>query len=301
MTPLTLTHAAAFTSFLAQGHLSDRTRRSYDSTLRPFVQQHAFRLVDQVTLDELERYLDSLVLAASTLNRYRVTLRCFYEYTKRKGWRRDNPALGLRSIKPVRERGEHRTDEVFRYYTDNEVRALLKTAGGSPRLSAVIHLIYESGARIDEILTLHKQSLDRHRLRFRVIGKGNKARWCYFGELAEKALALYIERRQRPHEALFTHRHHTKRNVLAATYDHLAYEWRTTFRGTPFANEVGFHRIRHTFATVRLSTDMPLPVLQALLGHEQIATTLRYAKVTSEKAEGDARKALKKLSKPESS
>jgi integrase/recombinase XerD len=68
-------------------------------------------------------------------------------------------------------------------------------------------------------------------------------------------------------------------------------EWKEATVSHPTLRTTGFHNLRHTFATERAKV-VPLEVLRALLGHENIQTTLIYQKITSEVAREEAHKAL---------
>jgi integrase/recombinase XerD len=73
------------------------------------------------------------------------------------------------------------------------------------RLSALVHLLYSSGARIAEILALDLSDIDFTARKFQVIGKGNKQRWCFYNEDTDFYLNNYIKYYRHPQiSALFT-------------------------------------------------------------------------------------------------
>jgi integrase/recombinase XerD len=73
------------------------------------------------------------------------------------------------------------------------------------RLSALVHLLYSSGARIAEILALDLSDIDFTARKFQVIGKGNKQRWCFYNEDTDFCLNNYIKYyRHSQINALFT-------------------------------------------------------------------------------------------------
>jgi integrase/recombinase XerD len=184
---------------------------------------------------------------------------------------------------------------VVRYLTRKQLEILFKAAEPSPRLAALIALLYESGARISEVLSLPLSALDLQACQFQVIGKGNKKRWCFFGHRAAQALRRYIDGgRHHPHHALFTERHAFSNALRPLSYQMAYRDLREAKDGYSTLNGVRFHDLRHTFATERAQL-VPLEVLRALLGHEKIQTTLIYQKITSQVAGEAARAALQKL------
>ncbi len=124
-----------------------------------------------------------------------------------------------------------------------------------------------------------------------MVGKGNKKRWCYFGEASKAALQAYFLKNEGTHEALFSERLVKSAKVRRLSYATAYREWKEATESRPTLRTTGFHNLRHTFATERAKV-VPLEVLRALLGHENIQTTLIYQKITSEVAREEAHKAL---------
>ncbi len=102
--------------------------------------------------------------------------------------------------------GEHGTDELVRYLKKPELNALYKRSAGNLRMSALITLLHESGARVAEVVALNTTGINLKKCEFQVIGKGNKKRWCYFGEASTTALQAYFQKKDGTHEALFSER-----------------------------------------------------------------------------------------------
>jgi integrase/recombinase XerD len=284
----------AITIFLSECSASERTKRSYESVLRPFAVELEELEIHTITPSTINNYLNSKTISQSTFARYRATFSVFFGFAIEKGWTSVTPIN--KSLRRKFKEEEVHSDENFRYFTNDETKELLTATAQSPRLHAIAQLARDSGCRIDEMLRLDLADIALGKGYLTVRGKGRKVRRCYFGQTAIQAIDRYQSHHRQPHnQALFSHLNRRTGKIERASYSHLAYEWRKTLATTPFGAEIAFHRIRHTFATERLSQDMPLPVLQALMGHEDISTTLRYAKITSTKAEVEARKALAML------
>jgi integrase/recombinase XerD len=157
---------------------------------------------------------------------------------------------------------------------------------------AIINLLHRTGCRIGELLALNLDSIDINNQKFQVLGKGNKQRWCFYSNDAASTLAKYLEySRHQNNLALFTAQHPVTLKVSRISYHTLHDYWREITDTYPQLQGVRIHDLRHTFATERVGL-ISIEELCSLMGHESIQTTLRYAKVTSQKSESAARHAL---------
>jgi integrase/recombinase XerD len=158
-----------------------------------------------------------------------------------------------------------------------------------------VHILHRSGARISEVLALDLENVDRTNRKFQVVGKGNKCRWCFYSQDAEQALEKYVRYYRDPdHLALFTAKQRFSGKITRLSY-HTAYKhWVRLVQPIPELQGIRLHDLRHTFATERVGL-MGIEELRALMGHDNIQTTLRYQKVTSSRAEIVAQKALDTL------
>ncbi|MEO0839789.1 MAG: site-specific integrase, partial [Cyanobacteria bacterium J06643_5] len=94
--------------------------------------------------------------------------------------------------------------------------------------------------------------------------------------------------------ALFTAQQPVTKVASRISYRTVHEYWRKLITDYPELVGIRIHDLRHTFATERVGL-MGIEELRALMGHENIQTTLRYQKVTSVRAENVARKALERL------
>jgi integrase/recombinase XerD len=145
------------------------------------------------------------------------------------------------------------------------------------------------------VLALDMDQINFTKGEFRVTGKGNKVRQCYFGERTSVALRDYIETaKDNTHKALFTERMKSTHLVRRLSYQTAHRDLRDVTSRHKVLKDVRFHDLRHTFATERARI-VPIEVLRALLGHEKIQTTLIYQKITSQVARESAMLALKQI------
>jgi integrase/recombinase XerD len=292
--------ATVATEFLQRSGLARGTIRSYESTLLPLLQEYGRYPIEILDRQSLEEYLSGLTsLSYTTHHRHQATIQALFNFAVERGYIKANPIARLRRRKPDRDKGEHGTDEVIRYLTPEQLTILYQLIASDYRLNALVHLLHHTGARIAEILALDLVNVDRAQQKFQVVGKGNRQRWCFYSAEAAKALELYIRYAKHPSSsALFTAQQPFTLEVSRLSYRTVHQNWTDSIAESPVLQGVRIHDLRHTFATERVGL-MGIEELRALLGHQNIQTTLRYQKVTSQRAEIVARKAFESLQKDE--
>ena len=296
---LTVTLAQVATAFLGRQGLAASTLKSYELTLLSLLKEHGSLPIELVDRQIIKSYLESLdELRYTTHNRHQAIISALFNFAIESGYIQSNPVSRLSLRKPNRERGEHNTDEIIRYLTSQELDILYDLLKKSnARLETIVRLLHRTGARIGELLSLELAQIFQEQGKFQVVGKGNKQRWCFYSEDAEIALKNYIKyyRHQRS-TALFTAQHPTTKVITPASYEAIQADWREVIDQSQDLIGIRLHDLRHTFATERVGL-MGIEELRALMGHENIQTTLRYQKVTSARAEIVAESALNNLTK----
>jgi len=213
--------------------------------------------------------------AASTVARKLASMRSFYAFGQREGWVRSNPAKPLRSPRRPRKLPSFLTaDEIGRLLAAPEAGA----AGGL-RDRAILELMYSSGCRVRELVSLDDADLDLGNATVRIRGKGRRERLGIVGSHARRALKGWLAARPattgrtRP---LFTNRFGGRlsvRGVARLLEKHLATAGLTR-RASP-------HTLRHSFATHLLDAGADIRSVQELLGHKSLVTTQIYTHVTT--------------------
>ena len=295
---MSATLAQVATAFLERSELADSTRKSYEQTLLLLLKHHGRLPIQSIDRQLLISYLESLDnLKYTTHNRIRAIISALFNYAVDSGYIESNPASRLGLRKPVRSRGEHKTDEIIRYLTGSQLDIMYAQVKPDVRLEAIVRLLHRSGARVGEILALDHEQINFEQRKFQVVGKGNKQRWCFYSEDAEIVLNKYIKYYRHPQStALFTAQHPTTHVITRLSYRTVNADWKEAISKSQELEGIRLHDLRHTFATERVGL-MAIEELRALMGHENIQTTLRYQKVTSARAETVAKQALEKLIK----
>ncbi|MDF0556555.1 tyrosine-type recombinase/integrase [Kamptonema sp. UHCC 0994] len=294
--------ATVATQFLERHGLAKSTIRSYEGTLIPFLQEYGripLEIIDRKTVCE---YLNSLEnLAYTTHHRHQAIIQALFNFALEQGYIKTNPIARLRRRKPDPEKGEHQSDETIRYLTNQQIKLLYQVIATDRRMNALVRLLHRSGARIGEVLALNVTDIDWQNQKFYVLGKGNKARWCFYSQDAAEALQNYrqFERPNTTITALFTAQHQFTDEITRLSYRTVHKHWALLISSVPELAGTRLHDLRHTFATERVGL-MGIEELRALMGHTNIQTTLRYQKVTSARAEYIAKEALNSLMQSES-
>ena len=280
-----ITLASLATAFLERPGLAKSTLRSYQSTLIPLLSEYGRWSVEIINRQVLQEYLNRLTdVSYTTHHRHQAVITALFNFAVDMGYLKSNPVAGLTRRKPSREQGEHATAEAVRYLTPNQLSILYHVIKKDARLSALVRLLHSSGARIAEVLALNLEQIDFKARKFQVVGKGNKHRWCFYSEVTQISLNHYFKYYRHPtHPALFTAQQPKNLVVSRLSYRMAHKSWTSLIGNTTELQGVRLHDLRHTFATERVGL-MGIEELRALMGHESIQTTLRYQKVTPQRA-----------------
>jgi integrase/recombinase XerD len=288
--------ASLITQFLERHGLADSTIRSYESTLMPLLQLYGSWSLSILDREILVEYLNNLNdVSYITHHRHQAVITALFNFAVECRYIKSNPISHLKRRKPNPNIGEHNSDNIVRYLTQHQLSILDQAIKKDPRLSALVHLLHSSGARIAEILALDLSDIDFTARKFQVIGKGNKQRWCFYNEETDLCLNNYIKYYRHPQiSALFTAQKPNQEYVSRLSYATAYSTLKNAVKNIPELEDVGFHHLRHTFASQRVGI-MGIEELRALMGHEKIQTTLRYSKITSQRAQEVALYAFEKI------
>ncbi|MBA3527611.1 MAG: tyrosine recombinase [Pseudomonadota bacterium] len=213
-------------------------------------------------------------LAPSTVARRSAALRRFYRFLVDDSLREDDPSAAL--PQPSLQRPLPRVLEaadVEALFADAEHRA----ASGEPlalRNVAILELLYGSGLRASELISLPRAALRKGQPFLILLGKGQKERLVPISTRAEQAVARWLEHVPKDSRWLFPGgTAHLSRVRLFQLVREVA------GKAGIAPDRISPHVLRHAFATHLLAGGADLRVLQALLGHADIATTQIYTHV----------------------
>lgn len=292
-------HLEAFLEMMsAERGAAVNTLQSYErdlDDLHSFLSERSVRLTDAGS-GELGAYLSSLSAQGfkpSSQARRLSAMRQFYKFLYAEGLRTDDPTGILDAPKKGRPLPKTMgVEEVTRLLTRAETEAA--TAGPDQlqrqRMLVLLELLYATGMRVSELVTLPAKVLD-HEGRFLIIrGKGNKERLVPLSQSAIAALKVYgqlqaelaANAKQPAPESpwLFpaaSREGHLPRQVFARDLKDLA------IRAGLTPSMISPHVMRHAFASHLLANGADLRVVQELLGHSDISTTQIYTHVLEER------------------
>ena len=199
-------------------------------------------------------------------------IKSFYKYlTVRTKQLEDNPVADLEYPKLRKS--------LPKYLTLEQSAALLQAVSGpnEKRDYAILMLFLNCGIRRSELVGLNLT--DVYEDRIRVVGKGNKERFVYFGASCRKAIDAYLPERNKKtlsdNKALFGSRDNNRISVTAV---HRLVKKYLLAAGLD-ANNFSAHKLRHTAATMMLSGGVDVKTVQEVLGHENLNTTQIYTHI----------------------
>ncbi|MCE4628223.1 MAG: tyrosine-type recombinase/integrase [Desulfurococcales archaeon] len=258
-----------FISALRAAGASEKTVRAYHAAIKSFV---AFvgpnKPVSSLTSEDYVSWLSELQRRGvnrprgsgstrNTIHYYALFVRKFLRW------------LGLEEDLPVPPRDNGRIEDVL---TQEEVERLLGAVRDLTDL-VIVALLFETGIRVGELLSIRVADVDLNNGTIRVRGKYGKERIVFFGPLSRSAIeALLSQKRLGPYDRLVD-------MSYQAVYKRLK---KLALRAGLDPRKVRPHVLRHTFATEALRRGMSLPALQRLLGHSSIRITQRYLHLVTE-------------------
>ncbi|SMP23692.1 site-specific tyrosine recombinase XerD [Shimia sagamensis] len=274
---------------------SPNTQAAYARDLRDFAtwatgKKHTFDRLAQSDIEDYLLYCDAQGLAQSTRARRLSAIKQLFRFAFEEGWRGNNPAVQIKG--PGRAKRLPKTLDV------TEVDGLLaaarahgRTTGDRLRNTCLMELLYATGMRVTELVSLPVSAARGDPQMLLVMGKGGKERMVPLSPPARDALAAWLTYRDAaediarakgkpPSRFLFASRsasgHLTRHRFYILIKDLAVVAGVSPAKVTP-------HTLRHAFATHLLANGADLRVIQTLLGHADVATTEIYTHVLDER------------------
>ena len=279
----------------AERGAADNTLAAYLRDLEDFANAIAEMSSDPTRAGraEIEAYLSGLAargLSPSTRARRLSAIRQFYRFLFSEGWRDDDPAAGIAGPRRGRKLPETLSEEE----TERLLAAAAEPHGGpakSARLRCMVEILYATGLRVSELVSLPVAAVRGDPRMVLVRGKGGRERMVPLSEPARSALAQWLGYRDAEDERLrkaggqsspflFPSRGKTGHLTRVAFFQSLK---ELAARAGIDPERISPHAVRHAFATHLLANGADLRVIQTLLGHADISTTEIYTHVLDER------------------
>lgn len=259
--------------------LGDASIESYKLDLRSF-NDYIKKDLKNITTEEILQYLNLLRkdLKPKSINRHISALKGFYNYLVDEKHIKSSPLENISVLKTQKN--------LPKYLTINEVDQLLNfplNTAFDYRNKAMLEVMYATGLRVSELVSLEYSNVDLYNSVIRVKGKGKKERIVPIGETASYYLKKYVEEYRNKliikenYNELFLNNHGKpiSRNGFNFILENIRIK-------TKIEKELTPHVLRHSFATHLLEGGADVRSIQEMLGHENISTTNIYTHVVDE-------------------
>ncbi len=274
---------------------SPNTQAAYARDLRDFTgwasgKNHALATLTQPDIEDYLLFCDAQGLAQSTRARRLSAIKQLFRFAFEESWRGDNPAIQIKG--PGRAKRLPKTLEVIEV---DRLLAAARTHGRTTddrlRNTCLMELLYATGMRVTELVSLPVSAARGDPQMLLVMGKGGKERMVPLSPPARDALAAWLicrdagediaqSKGKQPSRFLFASRgasgHLTRHRFYMLIKDLAVAAGVSPAKVTP-------HTLRHAFATHLLANGADLRVIQTLLGHADVATTEIYTHVLDER------------------
>lgn len=263
---------------------SNNTVKAYESDLLSFQKFLNNKDISRVSSEDIQKYMRSFGdKTDKTLARALTTFRMFYDFLIRRNIIKESPMDGIASPK------------IGKYLPDvlsiDEVDRLLDIKPKNNfefRNKCILELLYSTGLRISELVSLKFENINLDDSLIKVMGKGSKERIVPLNDITTDYLKEYIEK-IRPEmlkkvqtDYIFLNNHGKvlTRQAVFKMIKKRALE-------ANIKKNISPHTLRHSFATHMLSNGADIRFIQELLGHSDIATTEIYTHIANEKLKSD--------------
>lgn len=268
--------------------LSDKTKESYTYDLKKYKEYlHSINIVktDEISEENIIsflRYRTDIDDSTSTIAHNLTVIKNFHAYLVKSNILEKDVSINISRPK-LRKK-------IPRAVSVEDIDKLLNIELLTPfdyRNKAMLELMYGSGLRVSELISLDLYDLDFVNCTIRITGKGSKERIVPIGEYCIYYLKLYLKKRssmlkKENCDALFLN-NHGKRMTRQGFFKNL----KVILKKQGLDENIHPHTLRHSFATHLLSRGADLRSIQELLGHSDISTTRIYTHVSDEKVRND--------------
>lgn len=264
--------------------LASNTVVSYERDLKSYLlyvskveEISSLDAVSRPTIIQFLKFLTDNGKSSKTIARHIASIRSFHQFLLREKVTTQDPTVHI-----DRPKQEQKLPQVMSL---EEVQALLDSPDTNKvfgiRDKAMLELLYATGMRVSELISLNLSDVHLTMGFVRCIGKGNKERIIPLGTMAQNAITNYIEEsrnqllKKKTTDALFV-------NLYGNRLTRQGF-WKILKKLTKEAGiekELTPHTLRHSFATHLLENGADLRAVQEMLGHADISTTQIYTHVT---------------------
>lgn len=248
------------------------------------------KTLDNLTLSDVRKYRVFLAdktdekgagLAKVTQNYYIISLRSFLRYLIKND---------IKTLEPSKIDLPKTESRSVKFLERNMVERLLTapdtTKEEGIRDRAIMELLFSTGLRVSELVSLNHDQINLDRREFGIIGKGRRSRIVFVSESAASWIQKYLNERKDKYKPLFIRYSGAideqeggeKMRLTARSVERIVKKY---VRSTRLPVDATVHTLRHSFATDLLTNGADIRSVQEMLGHKNIATTQIYTHITN--------------------
>ena len=271
---------------MVESGVSNNTTQAYKADLCQYIEAIKPLLPEKVNTKDIEEYLNKIrdsEYSSKTLSRKISAIREFYKFLQSENIIAENPTNKIRTPKIGKTLPFFLTSDEIKKICDT---AVIKKDFYTIRMAVMIKLMYASGLRVSEVVSLPEGAINFDLGQVLIFGKGSKERIVPISKEVKDDIRKYLEYRdaflgKRKSKWLFPSIRSLSGHITRAGF----------FKNLKkIAEQAGLdavkihpHVLRHSFATKLINSHADLRSVQKMLGHENIATTEIYTHVTTEK------------------
>lgn len=247
--------------------LSENSLKLYDLYISDFISNMNKDISDVNNIDiklYLFNYQNMHKISNRTLESRRIIICSFFTWLFNNEYLTKNPAA---NIEPIKYEKKHRKsmsemdlEKIRKYVTD-------------VRDTAIIEMLYSTGCRVTELVTLNRDDIDFQSKEVKLFGKGAKHRVSFLNARAEISVKNYLATRTDNNPALFVSSKAPHERLSKFGIEKFIREMNNNISLTTYVTP---HIFRHTTATMALNRGMNVVDVSKILGHSKLETTMEY-------------------------
>jgi site-specific recombinase XerD len=255
---------------------SRRVLENHDYVKERIIASLGDKDIENLSIEDVQKWSSEILVgrAWNTVRNDVVRLRSVLKYLDLNGIKCLRPELI-----PVPKREEVTRD----FLTSDEVESMIDNAC-NVRAKFVISLLYSSGIRLSEFLSLNRNDIQDYK--FQVVGKGQKTRLCFTDARTISLMETYLSMRDDDCDALVVSRLRKER----MTPTNVQMLVKNAAKAAGIKKHVTPHVLRHSFATNFIHNNGNIRYLSSMLGHRSVATTMIYTHIVDNDLEEQYKK-----------
>jgi integrase/recombinase XerC len=270
-----------------QKRYSENTILSYQNDLKSFFEfiflEYSITDIKEISTSMIRTWLASLKenkISSKSINRKISSLKSFFRYQLRTRNIEVSPVVSISSLKVNRQ--------LPSFIDEKDIDDLLKNdffpstfKGQTDYL--IFEILYQTGIRRSELITLKEKDIDRSSCIIKVLGKGNKERLIPVNKQLLTAIDDYISVKRKQFSDSAENFLLVNKNAKKLDPKYIYNIVKENLGKVSTNQRKGPHSLRHTFATHLINNGAPINAIKELLGHSSLAATQIYAHNTIEK------------------